>query len=296
MKLVLTVLLLGFVSGASWAQTAPWISIDVELNREGEVVGALESQGIPVIAWSNATVDVSDFGGIQQLPVSQLEQQLTEADPRLDPWLAQATGLLRPRENVSRIWIESRFREKALAEAGQNVVAPTTALREVSSEKKPGGRNWVPSPRTVTGWFLVIFAILYAGLLGVTLGFVRKDWPRRPDWIRFGAAGGVFLFGLILILMTFRSSPKVSPERPKTVASAVAWTQHRWFQEAWPFGAKWDDWRPGISWTYPSYQKSGNRVIEAPVSLPPADASWVRQKFDSLDAHALARIEGLPNP
>jgi hypothetical protein len=255
----------------------PWFFIDLPVNREESIVKLLESKGMVALAWSNALVEVSVFEGLETIPLASLNQRLLPQDPRWDPWLAGLGPYFRPRESVSRIWVQAAHREEAqtlLAHENLSLVFPE------------------PGPRRVTGWILFSLSLLYLVFRvwsDVEKGEFRSTRKLR-SWLWLPLTlvlmgGGIFLVG-----SGSRSRDKA------TVSLAASWIQHFWYQESWPYGATWKDWSPGKAWSYRSYDRKDGRLFEVMVRLPVPDKAWVLAAEASLAPHHAARIVGLENP
>lgn len=250
-----------------------WVSFELPQSREAAAVSAIEAKGVTVIAWSNALVDVSDFQGTEARPLAALTQTLIEGDPRWDPWLKGLPALFHPRPGESRIWVEPDRRDEASA-----------ALGNRAAQRGP-----VP-PRGVTGWMIVAAALLY--LLLRLAGQGLPDWGGGARaWVWLPSVAAAVLIGAFLIWG--------GPSGPVTggkASSPVAWVRHRWYQETLPYGAAWDDWAEGKSWSYSVVERRGAKLVEDKAALPAADAAWAKAAFDALEPHQAARIFGIGNP
>jgi len=251
----------------------PWVSFEVPQSRETSSIKAIEAQGLTVIAWSNALVDISAFQGTEVRPLATLAQTLTPSDPRWDPWLAGLDKIFHPRPGTSRLWVEADRRDAAAA-----------ALGGRESSKGP-----VP-PRGVTGWMIVAAALLYLGLR-----LFGQGWPRWREGIRSWAWFPSTLAAVLVGALMVWGGP-TGPVSGGTASSPVSWVRHRWYQEALPFGAAWNDWSDSKAWTYPQVERRNGRLVEEKASLPAPDAAWAKAAFDTLDSRHAARIFGIANP
>jgi len=249
-----------------------WVPIEVPTDHERGSVELLESRGMPTVAWSNATVEVSAFDKVENRLISTLEATLTPQDPRWDPWLKELRPVFLPRDQVSRIWVPAGRQEEALGLLG------------VGATDTP-----VPGPRRITGWLVIFFSLFYLIFRSwAEVSGGRASPVRRRLWLPLGvlilAAGGWMTGGLSL-------------PGPLVVAKTQAsWLRHLWFQQAWPYGARWDDWAPGKAWTYPGYERRDGRIVESRSALAAADAAWARGSYDDLDPHGVARLFPRENP
>ena len=271
----LLLLLLGTASlpAEAESQRRPWISFEIPQTREQAVVKAVEAKGVTVIAWSNALVDVSVFQGTEPRPLATLSQTLTPSDPRWDPWLRSLDAVFHPHPGVTRIWVEAGRRDEASAVLGGR---DTT-------------RGPVP-PRGVTGWMIVAAALLYFALR--LFGQGLPDWRGGVRvWIWLPSTAAAVLLGGLLVWGG--PSGPVSGGKP---VSPAAWARHRWYQEALPYGAAWDDWAEGKAWSYSEVERRNGKLVEDKASLPAADAAWAAAAFDTLEPHQAARIFGIGNP
>jgi len=244
------------------------------VNREASAVALLEGRGITVLAWENAVVEVSDFDGVALRPVSSLETTLTPWDPRWDPWLKAMKPVFRTSDSRSRLWVEASHWDEA-----RSLVAG-----EPSASSKPGP---VSGARQVTGWLIFAFAALYLGFrFFALLGAGQLARPRAWRWAPLTLAllaGGLFMTGG---WAPASSSP----------AAPASWLHHLWYQQAWPYGAAWGDWKPGTAWLYPSFEHRDGRIVEvkSPLSVP--DKAWAEAAYSALDKHDAARLFPLENP
>jgi hypothetical protein len=288
MRWCLTLLCLGLASLAFAGETGPWRSFDVKADREPDLVAALEAKGVTVVAWSNAVVEISDFQPLTLVPVKTLTTQLTAQDPRWDPWLAGLPPVFRPKAGVSRLWVaptdQSRARDALAGEvlgegAGLSLPVPTAA---------PATSASAVTPRQVTGWTIVLGSFLYLVVWLVT-ALLDGDLARR--WRGLVVPVLLVLGGFVLTLGPLRF-PSVGAA-PKAPAS---WTRHLWFQQSWPYGATWKDWKAGQPWTYLRYERKDGKVVPMETTLEVPDAAWAAAAFAALDAHHAARIFGSENP
>lgn len=262
------------------APVQPYRFLEVPADREPGALAALEEAGIGAAGWSNAVVEVSEFGGVEAVPLASLSQKLTDLDPRWDPWLRSLPPLFLPREGTARIWVEAPRWDEARRTLGAAVSGAGPGA-ELSPEA---------APQTVTGWLLLSFSLFYmvlrlAAQLSEGLGrFAVREWL----WVPLAAA--VAAGGLALAAGSPSGGPAAAAD------PQVSWARHRWFQEAWPLGATWADWVPGKAWSYRSYERRDGRLVETSVSLAVPDGAWARAVFEGLDRRHAARIFGLPNP
>lgn len=266
MKLLPLVLLLGTVLPA--VAEPIWVPVDVDREHEAEATHTLEASGLEVISWSNAVVEVSDFEPLALRPVANLG--LTEDDPRWDPWLRGLEKAFRPDRSTSLVWVraESEAQARSLVGGGGH----ETSDHEIG-------------PRLVTGWTLVLLGLLY-GMLRLISTLLSVPGDARWTW-----ALGVFAV-LALGTILIATGGRTHTERPLL----TGWLQHRWFQEAWPYGARWEDWKPGQPWVYASVERQGTRLVPVQVELTTPDEAWAEAAWESLDAHHAARLFGPENP
>ena len=271
----LALVLLLFPSGTLAADPAgwpTWVSLEVPTSRETASVALLEGGGITVLAWGNTLVDVSDFDGVELRPVASLESALTTWDPRWDPWLRGMKPVFRPRDAVSRLWVEASHGD--------------AARRLLGGQLSPGG-TVVPGARRVTGWLILSFSALYfvlrllAQASSSSLGLFRA-WRWLPLTMALLAAG---------FLMTGRwAAPQTPPPAP------ASWLHHLWFQQAWPYGASWGDWKPGTAWSYRTYEHQEGRIVEVKTALAAPGQAWAVQAYSTLNPHHAARLFPRENP
>jgi hypothetical protein len=107
----------------------PWVSFEVPAAREESAVKAIEAKGMTAIAWSNALVDISVFQSTESRPLATLNQTLTAADPRWDPWLKNLDTVFHPHQGASRIWVEADRRSEAAVALGGHEVQHVPSLR-----------------------------------------------------------------------------------------------------------------------------------------------------------------------
>lgn len=268
MKLFRLLFLLG-VALPVVAESA-WVPLEVDPADEAEATLRLESAGINAISWSNAVVEVSDFEPLAVRPLSDLG--LTEDDPRWDPWLRGLEKVFRPDDGASLVWVEAPREAEARSLVGSSPRA--------HSDQAIG-------PRLVTGWTLVLLGLLYGVLrLIATLSSAPTSWVR---WTWVGGLLAVLALGAVLVF----SGGSHRSEKPHLAAS---WLQHRWFQESWPYGARWDDWKSGEAWSYPSTERKDGRLVPTVVELTKADEAWAQAAWESLDPRHAARLFGPENP
>lgn len=230
----------------------------------------LEQAGVTVLAWSNAVVEVSGFETVERRPLSQLSLTMTPEDPRWDPWLKGLTPLFRPAPGVARLWVPEAARPQALA-----------LLR--GGQASPGSLT----PSATTGWILVTFSLLYLVLLVVSL-------VRAPRGFRRPGVGGLGALTVLVVGAVLASDPGGASVRPG--APPASWLRHLWFQEAWPYGARWEDWRRGKAWTFPAFSHHNGRIVEAPSALATPDAAWAQAAYKALDPLNPARLFPPENP
>lgn len=278
------------------ADTArPWVSLDVKADREPALVAQLEAKGIPAIGWSNALVEVSAFGPLETVPASALGTRLTPQDPRWDPWLTGVKVIFVPRAGVSRIWVSEPQRSAArdalasevIAEGNAPAAPPVTASAPRQEASGPVG------PRLVTGWVLVLAAVLYLLFRLLSELSVPEGLGTWRRWVWAVVPVLVLGAGVVLAAGPLRL-PSVSPPAP--AKSAVSWSRHLWFQQALPYGARWSDWKPGKAWSYPAYERKEGRITLVDTVLPVPDSAWAATAFAALDPHHAARIFGPENP
>jgi len=271
----------------------PWVGIDLPTAAEPAVAAALEARGVTVLTWSTAVVDVSDFQGLTDKPLADLSTALTTADPRWDPWLKSLEARFHPRAGTSRLWVEASHRDLALQTAGaQGRAAPQDGgpLLPRPEKASPAGPL---SPRAVTGWVLLLFSLLYLALWGLQAWWSTEPLGARARWwLAPGLALALALGGAGLAVSTLRWTPTA----PVAKAEAGLWLRHRWFQEAWPYGAQWSDWTPGKAWGYPVYTRQDGRIVEGRVELAVPDDAWAAAARKALGPHAAARLFSPENP
>lgn len=285
MKLLVSLVFLGTTLGVA-ADQAPWRPFDVKADREAALVSTLETQGVTAIGWSNAVVEVSDFQPVVTVPLATLSDRLTAQDPRWDPWLAGLASSFHPREGVSRLWVAPGDEAKARDVLGAEASSPGVPWPGDQTQSHGAGPRRV-TPRQVTGWTLVLFSLLYLVFRGVTGVLTRGPWTRA--WVGFAVPVAVLAVGVALTLGPVRWSAPAPGTR-------ISWTQHLWFQQSWPYGATWKDWKPGKPWTYLRYERSNGKIAAVETSLPAPDQAWSQAAFSALDAHGAARIFGFENP
>lgn len=259
---------------------APWVSVPVPSAEEAAAIGRLESGGVPVLGWSNAVVEISVFEGLQTIPLSTLSARLTPQDPRWDPWLRSALDRFRPQSGVTPLWVPSGQVSQALTLLGS---PDFQGLRPTKASEI--------TPPLVTGWTLVSLTLLYV-VLAVYAGF-RFGWPSRKEprrWLWVPLSLALLAGGSLLAA----GAPAGRPGTP--AVSPVSWYQHRWFQEVWPWGGRWDHYAPGKVWTFPSYEHRDGKLAEVSTALNAGDSAWVRAVWEGLDPRHAARIFGTPNP
>jgi hypothetical protein len=267
-------LLLSIISVSVWAEPSrkAWVSFEIPQARESVVVKAIEAKGVTTIAWSNALVDISVFQGTEARPLATLNQTLTPSDPRWDPWLKGLDTVFHPHPGVARIWVEADRRGEASAAMGGH-----------EAEKGP-----VP-PRGVTGWMIIAAALFYFGLR-----LFGQGWPDFKAgvrvWVWLPSVAVAVLVGGLMVW----GGPS-GPVSGGRASSLVAWTRHRWYQEALSYGATWDDWADGKAWSYSEVERRNGKLVEDKASLPAADTAWADAAFDALDPHQAARIFGIGN-
>jgi len=292
--LLLPLTLLLLVLPAS-AEPASWVSFDVPAAEEEGALAVLAHRNLDAIAWPNAVAEVSDFGPLRLLPVKDLDKVLTPEDPRRDPWLAGIAASFRPREGTGRIWVAAETRDQAaeaLGARGQDSGHSAEVAHQAPAAEAHGGGSLF-TPRQVTAWTLLIGSLLF---LVLRLAAALLSGAGLSAWksVLLPAAGLVVAAALLLLPAgAVRAAAAVEGPR---AAAEVSWLRHRWFQEAYPWGAGWKDWAPGKAWTYPSYVRQDGRLVAAPVSLPAADQAWADAAYASLDPHHAARIFPRENP
>jgi len=247
-----------------------WVPISIPSADESSSLARLEAAGIDALAWTTALVDVSDFNGVESWPLATLSSRLTPEDPRWDPWLKEVSVWFHPRSGLSQIWVPAGRASDAVRLLG----AP---------------RALDLTPPIVTGWLLIFFTALY-GVLFLVAGFL-SGWPQRQKpglwlWIPLSAA---FLAGGCSLVGNYQGEAGLP-------VSSVSWLQHRWFQEAWPWGAHWSDWEPGRPWSYRSYEHRDGRLVEVTKNLVSPDSGWAEATWKGLDRRHAARILGSEIP
>jgi hypothetical protein len=252
-----------------------WVGLEVPTEREASAVALLEGRGITVVAWENAVVEVSDFDGAALRPVSSLESTLTPWDPRWDPWLVGMKPVFRPSDSRSRLWVEASRWDEA-----RRLVTGGTEVRS-----GPGAGAF--GARRVTGWLIFALAVLYLVLrLIALLGARQLTRLRSWQWAPLTAAllaGGLLMTG------------GGAPPTPAPVAPA-SWLRHLWYQQAWPYGAAWGDWKPGTAWLYPAFEHRDGRIVEVKTPLAAPDKAWAEAAYSALDEHDPARLFPRENP
>lgn len=263
--LLLPLWFLGFSSLACGEE--PWVSVTIPLEDEPSLVAQLEARGVPVLAWSNAVVEVSAFEGLQTVPVARLTDQLSPDDPRWDPWLKEVPGWFHPRPGSSRVWVPS---DQA------NLVADAM-VPEGSPTDAPG----------VTGWAVVSLTLLFTLLKlasGVLFGW--PSWRESRQWLWLPLVLLLLWGGIVLV---GGSRGPLFDEKPVSDAS---WVQHRWFQETWPWGARWEDYVPGKVWTFAAYERQKGRLSEVPTPLNAGSPAWHQTLASSLDPRHAVKVFG----
>lgn len=271
---VLLVLLFSILGGATLgAEPVRWAPVAVVPSQEAEVVRLLESRGLVAVGWANAVVDVSDFRSTETRPLRTLEETLTPWDPRWDPWLKELGPIFHPKPNHALVWVEATRQGEA-----QSLVGTLAS----------GGGTSVPESRLVTGWLFVAFSVAFLSfrlvaevLSGLTPSFRRWRWIGGPlvvvivGWLMVGGSWGTV-------------------DRP--LKPSASWLQHRWFQEDWPYGATWNDWKPRTPWVYKTYDHQNGRIVEGETPLQVPDEAWARAAYQGLDPHHVARLFPPENP
>lgn len=244
---------------------APWVSVTVPTVEVEATQERWRAEGIESLSWFDAVTEVSAFEGLQTVRVVDLKTRLTPDDPRWDPWLLSIASWFEPQGELTRIW------------------------RPAGGEPSPGIPASGPAPAAITGGTILFLTLLFAILKVVA--WSRLGWPPVRSWR--GWAGVV----LSLVLMGGGATLLVGAVggTPHAVSS-VSWVQHRWFQEAWPWGARWEDWAPGKAWTFPTYERRAGRLVEGEARLAAGDDAWARAAWESLDPKNAARIFGFVNP
>jgi hypothetical protein len=294
MKPLLLLLLLSWALPLTAETARPWVSLDVKTDRETILVTQLEAKGIPVIGWSNALVEVSAFGPLETVPAASLGTRLTSQDPRWDPWLAAIKATFVPRAGVSRLWVAESQRSAARDLLSSEVLAEGNAAAPPVAAPSPKHEiSGSVGPRLVTGWVLVLSALLY--LLFRLLSELSApeglgSWRR---WLWALVPVVVLGAGIVLAAGPLRL-PMASVPVPAN--GSVSWSRHLWFQQALPYGARWSDWKPGKAWSYPAFERKDGRITPVDTPLPAPDAAWVAAAFAGLDPHHAARIFGPENP
>jgi hypothetical protein len=252
---------------ASPGFAAGWAAFDVPADREQASVSLLEGRGVTTLAWSNALVEVSAFDAVELRPVAALEVSLTAWDPRWDPWLKSLKPVFRPRQEVSRLWVEGASEAKAASLLGAGT---------------SGKAGEAAGPRQVTGWLIVFAAVLFLIFRGlVALANDQRPFWRRWLWLPLTLAVGAGGFSLT----------QTSERRSSAAAeNGASWLRHLWFQQAFAYGAQWEDWKAGTGWMYRAYQRRDGRLVEVPNTLTVPDAAWAQKAYASLDPHAAARL------
>lgn len=288
MQRCLLFLFLGLASGAFAADSGAWRSFDVKADREPALVAALEAKGVTAIGWSNAVVEISDFQPLTVVPLRTLDARLTDKDPRWDPWLAGLAPQFQPKAGVSRLWVPPADQSKARDILAGEVLGEGAGVA-LPGPAAPAAPSTAVTPRQVTGWTLVLGTLLYLVLWLVTV-LLGGAFARR--WRGLIVPVLLLLGGLFLILgpLRFASAGVVAPKAPGS------WARHRWFQESWPYGATWKDWKAGQPWTYLRYERKDGKVVPVETSLAVPDTAWVAAAWTGLDAHHAARIFGSENP
>lgn len=261
-------LLLLLLANALPLSAAPWVAVEVDSAHEVEATQKLVAAGIDTISWSNAVVEVSDFEPLALRPLAQLG--LTEADPRWDPWLRGLEHIFRPGQDTALVWVSAQAEDQARALVG--------------SGHRPSGEI---GPRTVTGWTLIFLGVLYGVLRLVATLLALPTRGRLWPWIV--GVFAVLTLGMVLVV-------NGSAARHETPQSAGSWLHHRWFQENWPYGARWDDWKPGAAWSYPTVERQAGRLVPVRVDLTKADEAWSQAAWEGLDPRHPARLFGPENP
>lgn len=245
---------------------SPWVSVTVPTAEAAPTQARWKAEGIESLSWLDAVTEVSAFEGLQTVRVADLNERLTPQDPRWDPWLRSLVSWLEPEGDRIRIW----------RPAGPGFASAA-----------PGSG---PAPAALTGGIIVFFALLFVILKGLSWGL--EGWVAPGSWrgwlwiplsLALLAGGGGLVLGN---LGGFRSAPVPS----------ASWIQHRWFQETWPWGARWDDWEPGKVWTFPTYESRSGRVLEGTAALGAGSPEWAQTAWESLDPKNAARIFGFANP
>ncbi len=272
MSRLVFLLVLAAAAGAE-PQRQPWVGFELPETHEAAAVRTIESKGATVIAWSNALVDVSVFQGTEARPLATLGRTLSASDPRWDPWLRHLDSVFHPRPGTARLWVPASERDTA-----------ASALGGPRTEAGP-----VP-PRGVTGWMVVVAALFY-----LSLRLAGQGWPQwragMRAWVWFPSTLIAVLAGALLVWG--------GPQGPVSVgapSSPVSWERHRWYQEALPFGAVWDDWTSSKPWSYPTVERRNGKLVEEKVALPVPDIAWAKAAYDALEDHQAARIFGIGNP
>lgn len=262
MRIVPLLSLVCLVTVPSFSEEA-WVRFSLPSEAGDQTLDRLAVSGIESLTWRSATVEISAFDGLQTVKLSELDQKLTPDDPRWDPWLEAMVARFQPGEAVS-VWIPA---EQA-GEAGLVSRSPST------------------SPGTVTGWGLIGFTAFFFLLLCCS-GRVPDELRRRVG-VQLGIAVLLFIGGVSLIV---RGEPQgeVGPQ-------GVTWAQHRWYQENWPWGARWEDYSEGQGWTTTDYQLVAGQVLQRPGRRAVADSTWLEAAWASLESTNVARIFGSPNP
>lgn len=244
---------------------APWVSVVVPTAEVEATQDRWRAQGIESLSWFDAVTEVSNFDGLQTVRIADLNTRLTPDDPRWDPWLHSLASWFEPQGEWTRIW------------------------RPAGWAPSPGLTTSGPAPAAITGG-TILFLTLFFVILKV-VAWSRLGWPQVRTWR--GWAWGA----LSIVLMGGGASLMVGAVGGASPAvSSVSWVQHRWFQESWPWGARWEDWAPGKAWTFPTYERRAGRLVEGEARLAAGDEAWARAAWESLDPKNAARIFGFVNP
>ena len=254
----------------------PWRPIFVPAGLESAVVSRLEAGGITAISWSNATVDVSGFEKLENVPLAGLKDRMAPADPRWDPWLQSLPDVFHPVPNVAAIYVLPNAYKKSLSLVGPD-----------ASPSQPGQVG----PRGITGWILLGTGFVIFLFQGALWWILRASWWKRKRLFPLSAVVVCVLLGSLL-----GSGPGNSRVGGPLNGASALWPQHRWFQEMWPFGAVWSDWQWNTPWKYSSYERVGTRIVETKTLLRSPDDSWLSETWKSLETHSAARVLGLHHP
>ena len=195
------------------------------------------------VNWLDAETEISDYEGLETLPVAQLSSRLIPEDPRWDPWLRLISEPL-----------------------------PMPAVSSVA-------------PRRIAGWTLAMSALLVAVFLG----------PMSRSVLRKVTEIGLVLTVLALALYLIASSGPSESEDQKTDRTLL-FHQHLWYQSAYPYGVKWEDYRPGEPVVIVSVARQGNRLEQVSTPVLTFGAEWERKIAASLSASNAARLLGLNFP